>query len=445
MKKNILLLSLLFFCTANAQVVINRQASLGINASDLTPLNTNDLELRGNLKIQKPDALCYSQSSTSAPNICPEVSPLYIDRDNGNLVTGNIPKIFQRIVYYFKVSESGKDDFIENFDTKINSSKYTLLLGSNSLIISENIPVTNITSVKPSNTYAEELKAVKRVSLSQSNGTWKISANYNSTISNGGTGYYIWKIEVLAMNKSFIAQSVLEANGYKQEPVTISRDKLASNVGIGTDYPTNTLDINGKVRMKFPKDVSGTSIENIAKQQNSVVLFGDISKNATNPSMPSNTFGTIRVGNPGEKIAIPIRLKIVMKNSADYDYIKGLKLGINPNLYTVFLTDTQYTCPNPDTNDFSMKFIGNNRQPAPVSNVNISGGDWVLVMDYNESNPVGTCGTGYDPIWLASLFVFKNSYIQNISSSSSAVSPINLQWNEVSKSYTGSAAQSPLP
>lgn len=184
----------------NLYVQDNGQVGVG------TPSPTAKLHINGNLKIETMD--------TYNANVA---KPVYWNPETKSLSTTQIQRPFYNFKY--KLRASVNEDWINNFNTKIDASKYTLIITS-AVLKQSNLEGETFTGAN-SNAYinlfdvdntsdkASDLKQVlPNIVPFKENNTWRIRVDFVNTApyrkNSLEDAYFLWDIDVLVINNNSI-------------------------------------------------------------------------------------------------------------------------------------------------------------------------------------------------------------------------------------------------
>lgn len=204
MKKKIQLLLLISAYALSAQT-----GNVGINTDN----PEEKLHVNGTMKVKD---LILDLNSTASQ--IPELSPgenysfllkstsanritTYNVQSTGGTPTNTFPAPFGIIQYNIKTDNADKD-WVNAYDTRINASKYVLIVNS----FNFNLPVVlNSTSVE-----SRRLGPVAQVYTYEQGGTWWIKADYNgfappSTTTTQG----LWNVSLMIFDKTFARNKVV--------------------------------------------------------------------------------------------------------------------------------------------------------------------------------------------------------------------------------------------
>lgn len=188
--------------TSDQNVYVQDNGQVGIG----TDLPTAKLHVNGNLKIETMD--------TYNANVA---KPVYWNPETKSLSTTQIQRPFYNFKY--KLRASANEDWINNFNTKIDASKYTLIITS-AVLKQSNVEGETFTGAN-SNAYinlfdvdnnsdkASDLKQVlPNIVPFKENNTWRIRVDFVNTAPYRKNpledAYFLWDIDVLVINNNSI-------------------------------------------------------------------------------------------------------------------------------------------------------------------------------------------------------------------------------------------------
>lgn len=129
--------------------------------------------------------------------------PLAWNTSTQRIMQGNseTEKPFYSLTYKIKTAEN--QDWVSDFDTKIPSSKYTVIITS--ATFKKNDDTTYyIFSYFPKQVAGDQVTNIFNFGATISNNTWRLSADYMSASPRPLANNYYWEISVIAINNSYI-------------------------------------------------------------------------------------------------------------------------------------------------------------------------------------------------------------------------------------------------
>ncbi|MBF0597365.1 hypothetical protein [Faecalibacter rhinopitheci] len=212
--------------TNNQNIYVKDNGDLGLGT--VTP--SAKLHVNGNVKIETMDTYNADVSK-----------PVYWNPETKSLSTTQVQRPFYNFKY--KLRASVNEDWINDFNTKIDASKYTLIITSAVLKQSNLAGETfsnsnsnayiNLFDVDNTSDKASDLKQVlPNIVPFKSGNTWRIRVDFVNTApykkSPLEDSYFLWDIDVLVINNNSIY--TIEDQFYK----------LETNTGVATKDPIPT-------------------------------------------------------------------------------------------------------------------------------------------------------------------------------------------------------------
>ena len=198
MKKKIQLLLLFSACAMSAQ-----SGKVGINTDN----PEEKLHVNGSMKA-KDIILDLNGSASQIPELSPGENysfllkstsanriTTYNVQSSGGSPTNTFPAPFG-IIQYNITTDNADKDWVNAYNTKINASKYVVILNS----FNFNLPVV----LGASDQVSRRLGPVAQVYTYEQDGTWWIKADYNGYAPpNGGSVSGLWNISLMIFDKTF--------------------------------------------------------------------------------------------------------------------------------------------------------------------------------------------------------------------------------------------------
>jgi hypothetical protein len=213
--------------TWNGTQWIPNKTDVSIAADNGLTKSGDDIQLGGTLKNntiidQQNYSITFNNGKIRMPNVkdnipdnsTNEVAALGIDSDTGELFAmkaSNKQGVTTKPISYLVYKLKGKEDWIENFNTQIKASEYTLVIVGSSFRTAATygsiIPNGTVGSTIPAGSTAiSEVSADKKVhngATQTDSEFWHIHADYvGATTSDGGHG--TWTIYCLVINHSVL-------------------------------------------------------------------------------------------------------------------------------------------------------------------------------------------------------------------------------------------------
>jgi hypothetical protein len=208
---------------ANGLTLANDSIRLGgtLNDSTTIDLGKNYLAFEGN-----SSRIYMHNVKNNLPKNTDKIAALGIDDGTGELFimkANNEKGTTTKAINYLVYELSGEGDWIQNFDTKINASEYTVVVVGSSFI-----PKTTYSAVYPakdanysipvgataiSNVFADRLKYVDNVPSADVKSTWFLHADYVGAAPEKVDDHGIWTINCLVFNNSLV-------NVHRSNPIT---------------------------------------------------------------------------------------------------------------------------------------------------------------------------------------------------------------------------------
>lgn len=197
MKKKIQLLLLFSACGVYAQ-----SGNVGINTSN----PEEKLHVNGSMKA-KDIILDLNASASQIPELSPGENysfllkstsanriTTYNVQSSGGGPTNTFPAPFGIIQYNIKTDAADKD-WVNAYNTKINASKYVVIINS----FNFNLPVVLSTT----NATTRRIAPVAQVYTYEQGGTWWIKADYNGFAPPAGSADGVWNVSLMIFDKTF--------------------------------------------------------------------------------------------------------------------------------------------------------------------------------------------------------------------------------------------------
>ncbi|MDR0749984.1 MAG: hypothetical protein LBF62_10525 [Tannerellaceae bacterium] len=190
------------------------------------------------------DGTTYLKQARGTDGLSPTETVSQLVRHNAtgellSLVTGHNSKSFNYIRYEIECSPTyGYQDWIADFDTKINTSDFTVVVVGSSF--QSQTPDYGLVITSSSSTYPNPRGsfAASTVRAFQNGNTWRLEADYigaTSADSKAGT----WTIDCLVINNSVVKTVDITNGNYPGNP---AKFKLTSNTGAATAAPAGLYD-----------------------------------------------------------------------------------------------------------------------------------------------------------------------------------------------------------